>query len=131
MTGSMSEPGPEQEPGDGSGEADLPEWVQVQADVIRTDEGVTFTPMVVPGGIGYTVRDRAGRVEHVFLLPSTGHEINVDDGATADTFLHHVDVHAADEWAVEVARPASSAHLADFAEPITYVSHFYGTAGAE
>jgi hypothetical protein len=127
----LRETGAEQEPGNEPGESDLPEWVDLQADVVRTTEGVTFTPMSVRGAIGYTVRDTAGRVEHVFLLPTTDHDINLDDRATADVFLYHADTHASQEWAVEAAKPGSTAHLADFAEPEVYVKHFYGTADNE
>lgn len=101
------------------------EFTGVPAETITTEEGVTFTPESVDGGIGYKITSPGGAVEYVFLVPSTEHQYNDDNGAIADTFIYHVDMAGAEAWAEENAGPGTGMDLvADLAEPLIYLNHF-------
>lgn len=53
-------------------------------------DGITWEPWTDGESIGFRVIEvDTGRVEIVKLTPTGSHDINPDNGATADVFLYH------------------------------------------
>ena len=93
-------------------------------------DGITWEPFIDGRTLGYKLTEvSTGRVEYILLVPTDNHDINPENGATADTFLYHLDQDAADEWHFEVEEHGESdvTAITDFAEPIVYVNHFHGS----
>jgi hypothetical protein len=84
-----------------------PESVPHTPEPWTNDDGIEFEPFITRRAAGIWVTDTEGRRECVRLEPSTSHDYNPDNGATADVFLYHGD--AAEE------------------DSVTYVNLFEGT----
>lgn len=100
--------------------------MKVSAEVIVTEDYVTFTPTSCDGGIGYEITAPNGATEYVLLVPTTLHQVNPDNGAIADTFLYVVDAEGAALWRAEEAGPGTGLALTDLGESVAYVNHFAG-----
>lgn len=89
--------------------------VALGAIELTTTEGVVFEAHAEGHAIGWKITDpTTGRIEHLMLAPSGGHEINPDNGAIADTFLY-----------LTTGEVGPEESVVDSGEPLTYVNHFH------
>lgn len=74
-----------------------------------TEDGITWEPWTDGESIGFrAIEVETGRAEIVKLTPTDWHEVNPENGATADVFLYHV---TEDEAAEEIELVATYVNL--------------------
>lgn len=89
-------------------------------------DGITYEPFIEGHILGYRITElQTGKVEYMLLSPTEHHEINPDNGATADTFLYHVDHLGAESY--QEAPDDGTVSIIDFAYPAIYLNHFNGS----